>query len=136
MRYPLPLAMMLETHTRNESGRVPHGHARIYGLPVETSLPVFRSQRTVRTGRRCSPWQPVHTRLFVSVSPGDLSRKRLTTARGSTSWPSWHRAHEESMDSTGNMRSGGMMFASSLRCAIDGPWQDEQPTAFEACVAA
>ena len=24
---------------------------RIYGLPVETSLPVFRSQRTVRTGR-------------------------------------------------------------------------------------
>ncbi len=28
------------------------------------------------------------------------------------------------------------MFASSLRCAIDGPWQDEQPTVLEACVAA
>ena len=34
---------------RDESGRVPHGRAWIYGLPVETSLPVFRSQRTVRT---------------------------------------------------------------------------------------
>ncbi|MGO9915860.1 MAG: hypothetical protein ACLQIB_14290 [Isosphaeraceae bacterium] len=37
------------------------------------------------------------------------------------------------MDSTGNMRSGGVMFDSSLRCAIDGPWQDEQPTALEEC---
>ena len=83
---------------------------------------------------RCSPWQLVHTRLFRSCCFADLSRKRSTTARGSTSWPSWHRAHEASMDSTGNMRSGGMMFASSLRCATDGPWQDAQLTAFEACV--
>ena len=103
MRYPLPLAMMLETPTRNESGRVPHGHARIYYLPVATSLPVFRSQRTLRTAIRCSPWQLVHTRFFISVWFGDFSKKRLTTARGSTSWPAWHRPHEESMDSTANM---------------------------------
>ena len=132
----LTLAMILRTHTWNESGRVPHGHARSFVLPVETSLPVFRFQRTVRTARRCSPWQLVHTRLFVSASRGDRSRKRLTTARGSTSWPSWQRAHDESMDSAANMMSGGMMFASSLRCAVDVPWQDAQLTAFEACVAA
>src|SRR5208283_853793 len=115
MRYPLPLAKMLATHARHESGRIPHGHSRIYYLPVETSLPVFRSQRTVRTARCCSPWQLGHTRLFVSVCVGDRSRKRLTTARGSTSWPSWHRAHEESMDSTGTK---GTILIVTARCPV------------------
>ena len=31
------------------------------------------------------------------------------------------------MDSTANMRSGGVMFASSLRCAIDGPGRTSTP---------
>ena len=39
----------------------------VYRLPAETSLPVFLSQRTVRTASRCSPWQLVQTRLFSLV---------------------------------------------------------------------
>ena len=125
---------------RGRAGSWPSVHRKstqIRYLPVETSLPVFRSQRTVRTGRRCSPWQVVHTRFFASVARGDFSRKRLITAlrlrrRGLRGIG---RTRSRST-SAGNMTSGGMMFASSLRCAIDGPWHDEQPTAFDACVAA
>ena len=42
------------------------------------------------------------------------------------------RAHDASSVSVGNMISGGMMLASSLRCSVDGPWHDMQPTPFDA----
>ena len=64
--------------------------------------------------------------------PGRLFQESLDDRRGSTSCPSWQRAHEASRVSVGNMMSGGMMLASSLRCAFEGPWHETQPTPLDA----